>query len=651
MNVHAFIIVDSQGRSTALRNVVLEDGVWSSIGREPPADIVLPSRRVSRTHARISVQGGKGVVEDLSSRNGTHLVDAEGSESRLSAHTQRMLEPTDSVKIGPYRLIPCSLMGSDVLLSASALYGDAVDDPIDFESGSTQTTASALEPATAGDALMAFREVLARDYDGKPLSWILDGLVALCRARRGFLFTFKKNRFVRVAERGVDGPIVLSERFLRATARHRAPLSVTTGVDLPESLQTRSLEAQSEECRLTGVPIIGSDGETIAVGYLETEDLEPIALEDLGLFGRSIAPIIELHAELEREQRRRESLEFRLQPVSAPGLKTEPGAASPKLIGRNRQFLECLKITRRAARTNASVILRGPSGSGKEELAKLLHECSARSDQPLVMINAANLSPELIESQLFGHERGAFTGAISSQAGAFERADGGTLFLDEIGDLDLTAQAKILRVIETGDVQRVGRLGAQPRRVDVRLVAATHRNLEEMVETGQFRQDLYFRLNVIQVTLPPLAERPEDILSLANFFLQGFRRPDGESVQGLTPLATRVLSTYAWPGNIRELRNVLERAVVLDSDGVIDVDDLMGLPVPDHSTGSVPPKRNDPGDWFQSKWTEARKQFERRFFELALSRNRWCVEDTARQIDVTTKTVRNKMREHGINRD
>lgn len=232
------------------------------------------------------------------------------------------------------------------------------------------------------------------------------------------------------------------------------------------------------------------------------------------------------------------------------------------IIGNSDAMQPVFDIIRDAAPTLANVLITGPSGSGKELVAHAIHRLSNRSKGPFVAVNCAALSPSLLESELFGHEKGAFTGADSRAQGRFERANGGTLFLDEIGEIDLSTQVKLLRVLEARKFERVG--GTEPIDVDIRLVAATNRNLREMIEKGTFREDLFYRLAVVDIQLPPLADRAEDIPVMCDTFIKEFAERNGKTgVKGITAEAVNLLSAYSWPGNVRELRNTIERMVVL----------------------------------------------------------------------------------------
>jgi len=238
-----------------------------------------------------------------------------------------------------------------------------------------------------------------------------------------------------------------------------------------------------------------------------------------------------------------------------------PPAAQFGMVGDSPAMRALLNNIALVAPSDATVLIHGESGTGKELVARALHASSARSRRPLVILNCAALNESLLESELFGHEKGAFTGADKRREGRFVEADGGTLFLDEIGDISPLMQVRLLRAIQEREVQRVG--SNQPLSVAVRLIAATHRDLAEEVSAGRFRQDLYYRLNVVTIDMPPLRQRKEDIPQLARYFLQRYAERNRKAVQGFTPQAMDLLIHYAWPGNIRELENAVERAVVL----------------------------------------------------------------------------------------
>ncbi|MBI2358742.1 MAG: sigma-54-dependent Fis family transcriptional regulator [Deltaproteobacteria bacterium] len=242
------------------------------------------------------------------------------------------------------------------------------------------------------------------------------------------------------------------------------------------------------------------------------------------------------------------------------------------IIGESGQMLEVLSLVRRVAPSEATVLIRGEGGTGKERIAKAIHHASPRASGPLVRVNCAALPETLLESELFGHERGAFTGAVAARKGRFEAADGGSLFLDEIGDLPMHLQAKLLRVLQEREFERVG--SNRSIQVDVRVLTATHRDLEALLKGGRFREDLYYRLNVVTIVLPSLRERRQDLPLLIDHFLARFAEKNGKKIRGFTPEAREALLRYDYPGNVRELENLIERAVVLTRDEVIGKDDL-----------------------------------------------------------------------------
>jgi DNA-binding NtrC family response regulator len=242
------------------------------------------------------------------------------------------------------------------------------------------------------------------------------------------------------------------------------------------------------------------------------------------------------------------------------------------LIGASAPMRRVLELITKVAPSKASVVITGQSGTGKEMVARAIHRISERRDRPFIGINCSAIPASLMESELFGHERGAFTGADQRRLGCWELAEGGTLFLDEVGEIPLELQAKFLRVLEEQKLRRLG--GKTEISVDVRVISATNRDLKQEIKAGRFREDLYFRLNVFNLELPPLKDRREDIGVLAQHFLDKFSREGGRRIQGISPGALQLLVAHAWPGNIRELRNTLERAVILCSTGTIDVGDL-----------------------------------------------------------------------------
>ncbi|MFH0883315.1 MAG: sigma-54 dependent transcriptional regulator [bacterium] len=289
----------------------------------------------------------------------------------------------------------------------------------------------------------------------------------------------------------------------------------------------------------------------------------------------------------------------------------------------------------RVAKAPSTVLISGESGTGKELLARTIHLHGPRANKPWIAVNCAALPENLIESELFGHEKGAFTGASSRRIGRFEQAQGGTFFLDEIGDLSLAVQTKLLRVLQERVIERVG--GNQQIQISVRVIAATHQNLRELVKQGQFREDLFYRISVITLTLPPLRSRPEDIPGLANFFLDRYRREAGREPMLITPRAMKALRGYRWPGNVRELENVIERAVVMTPGNRVDVDDL-----PEEI------RRSQPLADQRRSLRVAREEFEADFILRTLERLNGNISAAATELEIARKNLQEKIKRYKI---
>ena len=307
------------------------------------------------------------------------------------------------------------------------------------------------------------------------------------------------------------------------------------------------------------------------------------------------------------------------------------------IIGKSPAMQRMFSTLTMVAPTDATVLIAGESGTGKELIANALHQHSQRRDRPFVKLNCAALHENLLESELFGHEAGAFTGASGRRKGRFELANKGTLFLDEIGDMSLQTQAKILRVIQEGEFERLG--GSETIKVDVRLLAATHKNLEEMIEEGTFRQDLYFRLSVVPVALPPLSERATDIPELANYFLSRFAEKNRKDIKDFHPEALNLLMQYEWPGNIRELENTIERAVILCLAEQITPQDL-----PPHLLSDEVRELQESNS--QDGFTL--RDMEREVIRSTLEKTGHNKSQAAKQLGVARQTLLNKIKEYGL---
>lgn len=375
--------------------------------------------------------------------------------------------------------------------------------------------------------------------------------------------------------------------------------------------KARELRPEIEAVVMTGKPSQETAIEALrhqAFDYLT----KPCRLADLaGLLGRV--------NERRHAKRRFAALEHRLRRAEGDS----------KLVGNGKAMADVTRLIAKVAPTDSTVLIRGETGCGKELVARALHQSSLRADKPLIAVNCGALPENLIESELFGHCRGAFTGADASRTGLFEVADGGTVFLDEIGELPLAMQAKLLRVLETGDIRRLG--DNQSVNVDVRIVCATHRDLEKMVEEGSFREDLMFRINTFEIVVPSLRERPEDIPVLADHLLRR-HRSDGCDQQRFTDAAMSELQAHQWPGNVRELANVIEHAAILCDSLPIDSEDL-----PRHfGKRQLRKEIRDAGPM-------TLRELEMLAIERALQRNDGNKPAAAEELGVSLKTLYNKL--------
>ncbi len=351
----------------------------------------------------------------------------------------------------------------------------------------------------------------------------------------------------------------------------------------------------------------------------------------------------------------RNALERRAMAREVEGLRAMAEERS-EMVGHSAAMNALKAQIAKVAPTRTRVLITGESGTGKELIAKAIHRQSALATKPYVKVNCAAIPKELIESELFGHERGAFTGATARKRGLFEMADGGTIFLDEIGDMNLSAQAKVLRVLQSGEFSRVG--GEQVLKVDVRVIAATNRDLQAAVAGGEFREDLFFRLNVVPLRAPPLRDRADDVPLLAATFVELACRENGMKVKPVSDEALAVLSAYSWPGNVRELRNEIERLVILSEES-IGVGDLREEIVAEVSrrrrdAAAAPaelPRVDLPAEARALPLREFRDHMEREYIRIKLDENGWNISRTAALLGIERTNLHKKMRALGLSRD
>lgn len=320
----------------------------------------------------------------------------------------------------------------------------------------------------------------------------------------------------------------------------------------------------------------------------------------------------------------------------------EPGRFKD-IIGRSDKIKKVFHLIDKVADTDSTILIYGESGTGKELVTRAIHNASPRKNKPFIAINCGAIPEHLLESELFGHVQGAFTGATAAKAGKFELAHGGTIFLDEIGDMSPELQVKILRIIEERECERIG--GTRTTKIDVRIVAATHRNLEDAVEKGTFREDLFYRLHVIPIHLPSLRERQEDIPHLAFYFLNKFNQEKKKNVEGFTNKAMDIFKEYSWPGNVRELRNIMESLVIFKGAGTIEVGDLTErLKMKKRGTGFPRLEISEEGICLNTAVTE----FEKALIIQSLEKSRWVKNKAAKLLNLNRTTLVEKIKRHGL---
>ncbi len=601
-------------RPTGVAYLVIRDGTkWSdvfrlipgrtvTIGRSPTCQIVIREEQASRQHAEIFVNNGRWIIRDLDSRNGTAI-----GETRI--YGDNPLAPGDVIWIARTQMAFVTDLsaaygsGSGIhQVDAKTLVGLEVDDAptASLVSGEPTTITHRRErpkfhaPDTLneGDDVSAIPKVgkaaaklcrlafeLASEKTLNGISQLaLVGLMEGTQANAGAILMvprivgkeFDTEKLEILAWQAAPKSVYLRvSKFLADTviSESEAVLARDTADDSALGIRDSKGEIQATSVICAPIRVAGRTVglvhmySTNPAKVLDTDDLDfTLAVaENVGLAMRNRYREQKLVEDLTKVRDEIHQLRHQL------GVESE-------IVGGSAAMLLIDQQISRAAPSNATVLVCGESGVGKELVARAVHFSSERKKGPFVCLNCAALSESLLESELFGHERGAFTGATDRKIGKFEAADKGTLMLDEIGEMSPSIQAKFLRVLEGHPFERVG--GSKAIKVDARVIAATNRNLEQLVRDGGFRKDLFFRLNVVKIDVPPLRRRHEDVLPLAEHFLQRFSTETGKKIRGFSERAVRLLETYRWPGNVRELKNVIERAVVLLQGDTVDVDDL-----------------------------------------------------------------------------
>jgi len=558
---------DQQGRVVALGEKAV------SVGRDPTNDVVVSDAAASRRHVIIEWANGAHFVRDLNSDNGTFVNGIPV--------VRALLLDRDEVRVGSTRLMFVEEVApGDVppALRTVAVLERSEESEDFFVDSATEVAAKGPEPATedlqqAYDRLKTLYSLLRPEAEPRDAGRRIEAAMALVRdsieADRLTLLErdpaaedeYRVRHMVTASGVSSRNRIAISRTVFAYVEQERKPFFCSNpqaDVRVGESASLRQSGIRSVLC----VPLV--EGGRVG-GFLYADNFvsrEPFGKEDfdyLAAMGALIGAWM------------RGSREAPARGATGAGAVLAP-VGRHTFVTQNARVKGILDIVHKVARSDTTFMITGESGTGKELIARMAHLASPRARGPFICVNCAALPDTLLESELFGHERGAFTGAVASRAGKFEAARGGTIFLDEIGDISPAAQSKVLRVLQEREIERLGGNRSLP--VDVRVIAATNKNLAEEIRAGRFREDLFYRLNVIRIELPPLRERLDDLPALAEFFVQAVRSEVHSPVRRASREALDVLGRYSWPGNVRELRNVIERAVVLGSEEAIWPDDL-----------------------------------------------------------------------------
>jgi transcriptional regulator with GAF, ATPase, and Fis domain len=581
----------------------------TSIGRGPDNDISLEDPSVPESALHVQFDGSRFTVGSLGA---TFQVNGKKRDSHV-------LASNDVIRVGSTELT----FSRDDISVAAPPRPSPTPSP---ESVTSDESHTAEIPGVPGRELAmlrrltTFSERLLGSYDlDKVLENLMDEVIEVTRADKGFLILMESNEpRVKVArnlsrENIEDAVEKLSDSIISKVVKDQKPLIIADAIDTPEFKASESvvnLKVHSVMC----VPLTHK-GELFGVLYVGNDRLvnrfEPKSLDMLTIFAAQASLI--LHNALLVNDLKLETHELR---------KKLEDQRYGDIVGSCQGMREVFKRIDKIALTDISVLITGETGTGKELIAREIHRHSPRAKGPFITINCGAIPENLLESELFGHVKGAFTGAVATRPGKFQAAIGGTLFLDEIGEMPLQLQVKLLRALQEKVVYKVGDNRGEA--VDIRVVAATNKILEEEVKKNTFREDLYYRLNVVTLKLPPLRERGEDVIVLGKFFLQKYAKEFSSKVKGFTPAATVAMKKYAWPGNIRELENRIKKAVVLADKPLLGADDL-----------DLKPENLDP----IMPLLQAKEEFQKRYINEVLARNNGNRTKTAKDLGVDPRTI------------
>ncbi len=558
-----------------------------TIGRQAGNDVVLDDAMVAPTHANLLRRGSQYTMN----------VTGPGLEVYVNGKVQRTatLNPGDRMLIGRF----------DLLLQ------DGEPEPAKAEKADKA-------PVDGMSRLVEFSASLMREEKPERVfKSLLEAVVELTRAEKGFVIFFKDGERHLAASHNVGNESLdlsrISDTIVDQVIQHRQPVIVSDALHDRKFGRAQSvvdLRLSSVMCvplifrnDLLGVLYLGNDAIT---GLFTEEDLSVLQIW-------STQASMVLHAALLLDELKVTNRNLREQLR-----KSGQGA----IIGSCAPMKEVFRLIRKIAPTDLSALVLGETGTGKELVAQELHRLSPRAKKPFISINCGAIPENLLESELFGHKKGAFTGAVSDKVGKFEAADGGTLFLDEIGEMPMPLQVKLLRVLQERVIERVGEL--KPRPVDIRVVSATNKNLEEEIRAGRFREDLFYRCNEVTLNLPPLRERGEDVHELARFFLSKYAEQYGSKVRGFSNDCVLALLSYYWPGNVRQLENRVKKAVIMGDRALLNAEDLS---IKATDKRSILPLE------------QAAEDFKKTYIREALELNNWNKAQTARDLGVDPRTI------------
>ncbi len=658
----AYLVIREGSKWTDVFRLVA--GRTITIGRAPTNQIVIKDERCSRHHAEIFQNKDSWVLRDLESRNGT-LIGEEKVE------TDWTLEPGNVIRIAHAQL--------KFVHDLSEAFPDKVEDETVQENNEDSDVLTAHEPTTithrrdrtkflapdkdeeipvasklgkAATQLCRLAFELANQTDVNEVAELaLSGLFEGTKIDSGavLLLPYELNEI----PAGADLQLIASRTeddvryhrvsdFLATMVLREGEAVLARNIEDDSTLGSRDSQGEIHATSVVCAPI-RSDGRVVGLIHLYSTSTQfgpdPDDLEFALAVADNVALALKkLHVQQELSEDLSVSKGEIVQLRKLLGERSE-------IIGNSRGIIEVQNEIAQAAPSRATVLIRGESGVGKELVARAVHYASPRKKGPFVCLNCAALSETLLESELFGHEKGAFTGATDRKMGKFEAADNGTLMLDEIGEMSPQIQAKFLRVLEGHPFERVG--GAKAIKVDVRVISATNRDLEKAVSEGKFRRDLYFRLRVVEILVPPLRKRTDDIAEIADHFLEFYSTDMGKKIKGFTPEARAEMLNYRWPGNVRELKNVVERSVVLARTDRVDVSDLKLSTLSTVSDSVELPANlvNDDPSKFE---TMTLAQLEQRHISATLQNFNWNKSRTAKTLGIERSTLDRKIRRYGL---